>query len=58
MAKILPLFLFFVTVTSNRLMQYILRLYVYDTNTILVEPIKTIIDADMLRAYDFLYEKL
>ena len=39
-------------------MQYMLILYAYDTNKILVEPIKTIIDADMLRAYDVSYEKL
>ena len=45
-------------VTSNRVTQYTLILYVYDTNPILVEPIKTIVDADMLRAYDVLYEKL
>ena len=35
-----------------------LILYAYDTNTILVEPIKTIIDADMLRAYDILHDTL
>ena len=29
-----------------------------DTNAISVEPIKTISDSDMLRAYDFLYYTL
>ena len=38
-------------VTSNRVMKYMLILYAYDTNEILVEPIKTISDADKLRAY-------
>ena len=33
-------------------MQYILIKYEYDTNEILVEPIKTRYDADMVRAYD------
>ena len=35
-----------------------LILYAYDTNEILVEPIKTIIVADMLRIYDVLYDTL
>ena len=45
-------------VTSNRVMQYVLKLYAYDTNAILVKPIKKRRDADMLRAYDVLYDKL
>ena len=32
-----------------------LILYAYDTNENVVEPIKTRIDIDMLRAYDVLY---
>ena len=39
-------------------MQYILILYVYYTNAILVEPIKTRSDAYMLCAYDILYDAL
>ena len=39
-------------------MQYILIPYAYDTNAILVEPIKTRSDAYMLRAYDLLYDTL
>ena len=39
-------------------MQYILIPYAYDTNAILVEPIKTGSDTDMLRAYDVLYYTL
>ena len=35
-----------------------LILYVYDTNEILVETIKTRIDTYMLRAYDVLYDTL
>ena len=35
-----------------------LILYAYDKNAILVETIKTIIDADMLRTYDVLYDTL
>ena len=34
-------------VTSNRVMQYMLILYAYDTNAILVEPIKTRSYADI-----------
>ena len=45
-------------VTNKRGLQYILILYEYDTNEILVEPIKTRSDADMLRAYTFVYETL
>ena len=45
-------------VPSNRAMQYMLILYAYDTNTILVDPIKTRSDAYMLHAYDVLYEKI
>ena len=45
-------------VTSNRRIQYMLILYKYDTNVILVEPIKTRSDADMLHIYDVLYEIL
>ena len=33
-------------------------IYAYDTNEILVGPIKTRSDADMLRAYDVLYDTL
>ena len=39
-------------------MQYILILYAYDTNEILVKPIKKRIYADMLSAYDFLYDTI
>ena len=35
-----------------------LILYSYDTNEILVEPIKTISDTYMLRSYDVLYDTL
>ena len=35
-----------------------LILYAYDANKILAEPIKSIIDTEILRAYDELYEKL
>ena len=35
-----------------------LILYAYDTNTILVEPIKSQRDSDILRAYDVLYDTL
>ena len=35
-----------------------LILYVYDKNATLVEPIKIGSDADMLRAYDVLYNTL
>ena len=35
-----------------------LILYAYDTNENLVEPIKTRSDADMLRAYDVLYDTI
>ena len=45
-------------VTSNRVMQYMLILYAYDTNSILVEPIKTKSDTDMLCAYGVLYYTL
>ena len=45
-------------VTSNRGIQYLLIIYAYDTNAILVEPIKTGSDTDMLRAYDVLYYTL
>ena len=41
--------------TSNSEMQYMIILYAYDTNTNLVELIKTRSDADMLRTYDVLY---
>ena len=34
-----------------------LILYEYDTNAIMVEPIKIIIDADILSAYDVLYDQ-
>ena len=46
------------TVTSNRGMQFMLILYVYDTNNVLAEHIKTRSDADMLRVYDVLYGTL
>ena len=39
-------------------MKYILIIYEYDTNEILVEPIKKGSVADMLRAYDVLYDTL
>ena len=39
-------------VTTNRVIQYMLIIYLYDTNEVLVEPIKTISDADMLCTYD------
>ena len=39
---------------SNWGMQNMLILYAYDKNSILVKPIKTRSDADMLRAYDIL----
>ena len=39
-------------------MQNMLILYAYDKNSILVKPIKTRSDADMLRAYDVLYHTL
>ena len=42
--------------TSNRLTQCILILYVYDTDAILVEPIKIKSDADILCAYDVVYD--
>ena len=42
-------------VTSNRGTQYMLVLYAYIKKSILVEPIKTRSDADMLRTYDALY---
>ena len=32
--------------------------YAYDTNAVLVEPTKTRSDADMLHAYDVLYDTL
>ena len=35
-----------------------LILYAYDTDSILVEPIKTRSDAEILRAYDVLYDTL
>ena len=35
-----------------------LILYAYDTNTIFVEPIKSISDTDILYAYDVLYDTL
>ena len=35
-----------------------LILYAYDTNAVLVEPIKTRSYADMLRTYDVLYDTL
>ena len=38
-------------------MQYMLILYAYDTNGILVEPIK-MGDADKLHTYDVLYDTL
>ena len=39
-------------------MQYMLILYAYGTNAILVEPIKSRSDTDMLRADDVLYDTL
>ena len=45
-------------VTSNMVIQYMLILYAYDTNSILVEPIKTRSDVDMLCTYDVLYDTL
>ena len=39
-------------------MKYMLILYAYDKNTILVEPIKTRSDTDMLRVYYVLYNIL
>ena len=39
-------------------MQYMTILYAYDTNAILVEPIKKRSDTDMLRAYYVLYYTL
>ena len=35
-----------------------LILYAYDTDSVLVEPIKTKSNTDVLRAYDVLYEIL
>ena len=35
-----------------------LILYAYDANAILVEPIKSRSDSDILRAYDVLYDTL
>ena len=45
-------------VTSDRGIQYILILYAYGTNSVLVEPIKTIIDTYMVCSYDVLYDTL
>ena len=45
-------------VNSYSGMKYMLILYAYETNAIFAEPIKTRSDADMLRAYDFLYNTL
>ena len=45
-------------VTGNRVMQYMLILYAYDTNVVLVKPKKTRSDAYMLHAYDVLYDAL
>ena len=45
-------------VTSDKWMQYMIILYVYDTYEILVDPIKTRSDADMLRTYAVLYDTL
>ena len=45
-------------VTSNRGMQIMVILYAYDTTEILVEPIKTRSDADMLHAYSVLHDTL
>ena len=45
-------------VTSNRVMQSILILHEYDTNSILVGAIKTRSDTYMLRAYGVLYNTL
>ena len=39
-------------------MQYILIIYAYVSNAILVEPIKSRIDTDMLCAYDVSYDAL
>ena len=39
-------------------MQYILILYAYASNAILVEPIKSRIDTDILLEYDTLYDTL
>ena len=39
-------------------MCYMLIIYAYDINVMLVEPIKTRSDSDMLSAYDFLYNTL
>ena len=39
-------------------MQYMLILYAYDANTIMVEPIKSRSDSDILRSYDLLYYTL
>ena len=44
--------------TRNRVMQYILILYAYASNAILVEPIKSRIDTDILLEYDTLYDTL
>ena len=45
-------------VTSKRGIKYMLILYAYGTNEILVEPIKTRSDSDMLHTYDVLYDTL
>ena len=45
-------------VTSNRVMRYMLILYVDDTNAIFVEPIKTRSYTDMVHACDLLYNTL
>ena len=42
--------------TTNWGMQYILILYSYDSNAILLDPIKSINDTDILRSYDSLYD--
>ena len=45
-------------VICDRGMQYMLILYVYDTNTILVELIKTRSDTEIMPEYDVLYNTL
>ena len=45
-------------VAKKKRMQYMLIIYAFDTNTVLVEPTKTRSDEDILRTYDILYYTL
>jgi hypothetical protein len=44
--------------TSSRGSKYIMILYNYDSNAILVEPLKSKSEGDMIRAYSKLHEYL